>query len=155
MVMRINKWKVLCRSGTFFTVLRVDSLFFFFFSSRRRHTRLQGDWSSDVCSSDLLADWLRQLREEAPIQRADAAINEIAKDRDQRRNHQNGGDCHRSCSRGVGDPPAKADAIATHDYANALAGMPRVTLHTSRRASAFTIMVTRNRASPISISALR
>src|SRR2546426_2407078 len=28
---------------------------FFFFSSRRRHTRLQGDWSSDVCSSDLFA----------------------------------------------------------------------------------------------------
>src|SRR5256885_9784131 len=28
-------------------------LIFFFFSSRRRHTRLQGDWSSDVCSSDL------------------------------------------------------------------------------------------------------
>src|SRR5256885_2626967 len=27
----------------------------FFFSSRRRHTRLQGDWSSDVCSSDLQA----------------------------------------------------------------------------------------------------
>src|SRR5256885_6600702 len=27
----------------------------FFFSSRRRHTRLQGDWSSDVCSSDLVA----------------------------------------------------------------------------------------------------
>src|SRR5256885_6304069 len=27
----------------------------FFFSSRRRHTRLQGDWSSDVCSSDLAA----------------------------------------------------------------------------------------------------
>src|SRR3989454_2548644 len=36
--------------------LRVSSLFifFFFFSSRRRHTRLQGDWSSDVCSSDLI-----------------------------------------------------------------------------------------------------
>src|SRR5256885_8844745 len=30
--------------------------FFFFFSSRRRHTRLQGDWSSDVCSSDLLVN---------------------------------------------------------------------------------------------------
>src|SRR5256885_14902915 len=28
-------------------------VYFFFFSSRRRHTRLQGDWSSDVCSSDL------------------------------------------------------------------------------------------------------
>src|SRR5215467_1813791 len=27
--------------------------YFFFFSSRRRHTRLQGDWSSDVWSSDL------------------------------------------------------------------------------------------------------
>src|SRR5256885_4035617 len=30
-----------------------SSHFVFFFSSRRRHTRLQGDWSSDVCSSDL------------------------------------------------------------------------------------------------------
>src|SRR5476649_2715079 len=27
----------------------------FFFSSRRRHTRSLGDWSSDVCSSDLKA----------------------------------------------------------------------------------------------------
>src|SRR5436189_4019963 len=31
------------------------SVFFFFFSSRRRHTRYIGDWSSDVCSSDLRA----------------------------------------------------------------------------------------------------
>src|SRR5437867_9535868 len=30
--------------------------FFFFFSSRRRHTRSYGDWSSDVCSSDLIVD---------------------------------------------------------------------------------------------------
>src|SRR2546427_6536115 len=29
-------------------------LFFFFFSSRRRHTRFDCDWSSDVCSSDLV-----------------------------------------------------------------------------------------------------
>src|SRR6266487_5576866 len=28
-------------------------MFVFFFSSRRRHTRWTGDWSSDVCSSDL------------------------------------------------------------------------------------------------------
>src|SRR5215203_4787875 len=28
--------------------------FFFFFSSRRRHTRYWRDWSSDVCSSDLV-----------------------------------------------------------------------------------------------------
>src|SRR5690606_40461217 len=30
-------------------------LLFFFFSSRRRHTRFSRDWSSDVCSSDLLS----------------------------------------------------------------------------------------------------
>src|SRR2546426_4088885 len=36
-------------------------LFFFFFSSRRRHTRLQGDWSSDVCSSDLSLSGLEVL----------------------------------------------------------------------------------------------
>src|SRR5690606_40252985 len=29
-------------------------LAFFFFSSRRRHTRFSRDWSSDVCSSDLV-----------------------------------------------------------------------------------------------------
>src|SRR2546430_5655555 len=27
---------------------------YFFFSSRRRHTRFDCDWSSDVCSSDLV-----------------------------------------------------------------------------------------------------
>src|SRR6266487_5965935 len=31
-------------------------LSWFFFSSRRRHTRWTGDWSSDVCSSDLVVD---------------------------------------------------------------------------------------------------
>src|SRR2546426_12550142 len=36
------------------------TFFFFFFSSRRRHTRLQGDWSSDVCSSDLGSAWRRR-----------------------------------------------------------------------------------------------
>src|SRR5256885_11188164 len=39
--------------------------FVFFFSSRRRHTRLQGDWSSDVCSSDL--DRGALLRIEDPV----------------------------------------------------------------------------------------
>src|SRR5690606_40777983 len=29
-------------------------LLFLFFSSRRRHTRFSRDWSSDVCSSDLI-----------------------------------------------------------------------------------------------------
>src|SRR5256885_6836125 len=36
----------------YYLILCVYTIFFFF-SSRRRHTRLQGDWSSDVCSSDL------------------------------------------------------------------------------------------------------
>src|SRR5256885_12046991 len=50
----------------------------FFFSSRRRHTRLQGDWSSDVCSSDLgrmtirwahdnVDAWLKKLNPEAAL----------------------------------------------------------------------------------------
>ena len=49
-----------CRSCFFFFFFCLGLLyvffffFFFFFSSRRRHTRLQGDWSSDVCSSDLV-----------------------------------------------------------------------------------------------------
>src|SRR5256885_5227477 len=39
---------------------------FFFFSSRRRHTRLQGDWSSDVCSSDL--DFTNKFRKPRDVQ---------------------------------------------------------------------------------------
>src|SRR5690606_40141082 len=36
---------------------------FFFFSSRRRHTRFSRDWSSDVCSSDLLQlDFFKERR---------------------------------------------------------------------------------------------
>src|SRR2546430_13627108 len=34
----------------------VRRVFVFFFSSRRRHTRFDCDWSSDVCSSDLVAE---------------------------------------------------------------------------------------------------
>src|SRR6478735_648943 len=39
--------------GCGFATLEVFQHGLFFFSSRRRHTSLQGDWSSDVCSSDL------------------------------------------------------------------------------------------------------
>src|SRR5688500_20236384 len=38
-------------------------------SSRMRHTILQGDWSSDVCSSDLR--WQRRSGAVAPDRRAD------------------------------------------------------------------------------------
>src|SRR5690606_40899548 len=34
----------------------------FFFSSRRRHTRFSRDWSSDVCSSDLVFDYLTDMQ---------------------------------------------------------------------------------------------
>src|SRR6266702_3739335 len=39
---------------------------FFFFSSRRRHTRWPRDWSSDVCSSDLVKARVR----EHPLERS-------------------------------------------------------------------------------------
>src|SRR2546429_6290060 len=35
-------------------IWRPISMWLFFFSSRRRHTRCSRDWSSDVCSSDLV-----------------------------------------------------------------------------------------------------
>src|ERR1039458_661924 len=38
---------------------RVDDESNVFFSSRRRHTRCLSDWSSDVCSSDLISCMLR------------------------------------------------------------------------------------------------
>src|SRR5256885_12189774 len=48
---------------------------FFFFSSRRRHTRLQGDWSSDVCSSDLAVSAALKLNGTAyGLTQADAAV---------------------------------------------------------------------------------
>src|SRR5947209_13691633 len=37
------------------TAVLISSRSIFFFSSRRRHTRYWRDWSSDVCSSDLIA----------------------------------------------------------------------------------------------------
>src|SRR5207248_7771099 len=46
----------------------------FFFSSRRRHTRSYGDWSSDVCSSDLRRRGSRRIpaRRSAPSRCATA-----------------------------------------------------------------------------------
>src|SRR6266566_8513269 len=46
----------------FFINQNINILYFFFFSSRRRHTRLQGDWSSDVCSSDLIELMLNAVK---------------------------------------------------------------------------------------------
>src|SRR5262249_56471920 len=50
--------------------------YFFFFSSRRRHTRLVSDWSSDVCSSDLLIVVLKFRMHGAELQHLDQAVVE-------------------------------------------------------------------------------
>src|SRR3989454_4313604 len=47
---------------------------FFFFSSRRRHTRLQGDWSSDVCSSDLTESGVLQTKEKVRFYRTPDSV---------------------------------------------------------------------------------
>src|SRR2546430_10236608 len=44
-----------CEGKSVSVIYRTPSCsYVFFFSSRRRHTRFDCDWSSDVCSSDLL-----------------------------------------------------------------------------------------------------
>src|SRR5207245_6350326 len=54
----------------------------FFFSSRRRHTRCYRDWSSDVCSSDLLVGlWKREadqgLQTPEPYREFGAAVRNV------------------------------------------------------------------------------
>src|SRR6267143_6081087 len=49
---------------------------FFFFSSRRRHTRWNCDWSSDVCSSDLLL--AGEVKVSRVCARIESAFNEPA-----------------------------------------------------------------------------
>src|SRR5256885_8999062 len=62
-----------CCSFLFVRHWSVVCVVFFFFSSRRRHTRLQGDWSSDVCSSDLFSldrvktDWTISLKSKMDV----------------------------------------------------------------------------------------
>src|SRR5256885_3245077 len=48
----LNSWKADPKHEPGQQYLYSNAAMVFFFSSRRRHTRLQGDWSSDVCSSD-------------------------------------------------------------------------------------------------------
>src|SRR5688572_30593314 len=51
---------------------------FFFFSSRRRHTRFDCDWSSDVCSSDLI---LRALALRLAAQHQSAVVADAVGER--------------------------------------------------------------------------
>src|SRR5207248_765851 len=52
-------------------------IYFFFFSSRRRHTRSYGDWSSDVCSSDLPGR--RSVVSETFVQRGTRRLDDVAR----------------------------------------------------------------------------
>src|SRR5262245_17291884 len=58
----------LCSSRSLwsFFAFRSMVLYFFFFSSRRRHTRCLSDWSSDVCSSDLISFKGRDITGSSP-----------------------------------------------------------------------------------------
>src|SRR5690606_40177204 len=51
----------------------------FFFSSRRRHTRFSRDWSSDVCSSDLLELGLAMLRASGAREERDVVDSALAR----------------------------------------------------------------------------
>src|SRR4051794_41303018 len=52
--------------------------FFFFFSSRRRHTRWTGDWSSDVCSSDLEITIKHAAEDEEPPESFEDAPEDLS-----------------------------------------------------------------------------
>src|SRR2546429_7139708 len=66
----------------------VVNYLYFFFSSRRRHTRCSRDWSSDVCSSDLVApadDGISHAADELPnrgfaVGSAHLAVKILARD---------------------------------------------------------------------------
>src|SRR3989440_3815045 len=53
----------------------------FFFSSRRRHTRSDRDWSSDVCSSDLILDAFgEEITERGEVVWLDRPFNPFTED---------------------------------------------------------------------------
>src|SRR5699024_12179056 len=75
---------------------------YFFFSSRRRHTRSKRDWSSDVCSSDLLWRRLeqgRQFSKDSEVSRSRSGFRRRRRTGRRRRPHQQ---CRRSEERRVG-----------------------------------------------------
>src|SRR3989440_9158836 len=73
-----------CNCDLCSSLILVSLVFFFFFSSRRRHTRSDRDWSSDVCSSDLLSERGVERRHElgaVPAERvAGAGVDERLED---------------------------------------------------------------------------
>src|SRR3712207_9126596 len=86
----------------------------FFFSSRRRHTRYWRDWSSDVCSSDLIAHEHGLLRAILLDQGADGG----AFVRPDGRTRLDDAAAHR-------DPESQAFPFALHELYTVLADLPR------------------------------
>src|SRR2546430_7369539 len=85
--------------------------FSFFFSSRRRHTRFDCDWSSDVCSSDLIAARMGRSRQHPLRSDWEAAKDDIMREALRAKFGQHPGlrsllletgDCERSEERRVG-----------------------------------------------------
>src|SRR6267154_2843177 len=81
----------------------------FFFSSRRRHTRWTGDWSSDVCSSDLRAGCQRGHRR---AWARDARFASHAEDVPDRRPGRSTGNLHAGLLAAAGDVQRHQDTGA-------------------------------------------
>src|SRR5258707_9712901 len=68
-------------SSPFFVLSFFLLFFFFFFSSRRRHTRYWRDWSSDVCSSDLVVNVVQrrlpELQGDRPAQHRCCSLDDV------------------------------------------------------------------------------
>src|SRR5437762_12973636 len=89
----------------------------FFFSSRSRHTRYIGDWSSDVCSSDL--DLWRGQRVVAERGQFGGMIDELAHAKDQEHDRRRAANATRSEERRVGKECRSRGSPKTHIRRNA------------------------------------
>src|SRR2546430_9461547 len=114
----------------------------FFFSSRRRHTRFDCDWSSDVCSSDLVRGNAQRRPREAADDRAAREPAQAAADQSRRGSRDaalshagaarplSGGAAALSGQGGRADPPPPATAPPAGDGAQA-GGAPATLAHRS------------------------
>src|SRR5690606_40393202 len=88
--------------------------FLFFFSSRRRHTRFSRDWSSDVCSSDLIQG-ARQIKQRMPdgvfVFLLPPSFEELEK-----RLHKRGTDSSEAIGRRLKIALEEVAAIVDYDY---------------------------------------
>src|SRR3712207_7485508 len=85
-------------NGSSVFVLLSCVIIFFFFSSRRRHTRYWRDWSSDVCSSDLVHE--RAVERLAERRLVEVGLLRPAEDRRLRTSHRTAPPRSRCAGRG-------------------------------------------------------